>query len=260
MTNDDSLKKTEKILLRNELFDRIVNSVDSRYVALRKDFLDDFKKKLFCGQIGIIEDVILGEKTNKYCSVVFPNYANNERPFYQCLIEKHYLLPLFEFDPQTYRETETIAGQNEKILEKKGLRNLTLDEIRHEWETAEFDVIQNTGLKKHNQYKNRFKRGRLVTIQFDFTQGTDDGRTFNIQAGQIGIISNEKRNNFVEVTFWTIPVGLLALERKNFVSWTQNDKQNDNPVNYAINLWKRKIVIHQDFLFPLYCEELEERM
>ena len=134
---------------------------------------------------------------------------------------------------------------------------ITINEIRDKWEIEDFPVIQNSAIKQHTKFTTRFRRGQLVTVQFDFEQkvkiNENETATYIIQAGQTGIISDYINSNILEVTFWAIPFVLLALERKDFVS----SPPKDNPFSYAINSWKRKIFIHKDFLFPLYCKDLQ---
>lgn len=244
---------------RNELFDRIVYSGMSCYAALRKDFFKEnyFRYNLFCGQVGEIENVI-SQKNKKCYLVTFTDYKNNENEYAHCLIEKKDLLPLFCFDPITYEKINTIHNkysEEPKILQKDV--PMTIQKIRDEWEEQDFSVsLNDKKLKKHNKSETRFNRGQLVTVVFDFKPKgeTNEKESFLIQAGQVGIISNDKKNkNFVEVIFWSIPFGLLALKGENFVSAPQKFDLS----RYAINSWERKISIHKDYLFPLYCEELK---
>jgi hypothetical protein len=252
--------------LRNELFDRIAYSGMSCYAALRKDFVKEkyFRYNIFCGQVAEIENVI--SQKNKECYVLtFTDYKNNENEYAHCVIEKKYLLPLFCFDPTIYKKMKTIHNEysdEPKVLRKD--RVMTVQEIRDQWEEQDFSVnLNDTQLTKHTKLETRFNRGQLVTVVFDFKpkSETNENENFIIQAGQVGIISNDKKNdkknkNFVEVTFWSIPFGLLALKGENFVS----SPLKHNPLIYATNPSEKKISIHKDFLFPLYCEALESSM
>lgn len=180
---------------------------------------------------------------------------------------------MFCFDPTTYTKIKTKHHEdventsdeddnNIPVLQKTA--EITIHEIRTNWEKNDFSVSLNDNeLRKHNKVETRFNRGQLVTLLFDLEQEFGiENKTEKciIQAGQTGIISNEKNDNdndnIVEVTFWSIPLGLLALEGEDFVS----APQQLDPFSCAINSWERKISIDKDFLFPLYCEELESSM
>jgi hypothetical protein len=247
---------------RNELFDRIVYSGMSCYAALRKDFVKTkyFRYNLFCGQVGEIENVI--SQKNKDCYLVtFTDYKNNGDDYARCFIEKKYLLPLFCFYPTIYKNIITIHNKySDDPVVLKLEEKLTIQKIRDDWEERDFSVnLNDIQLTKHTRVKTRFNRGQLVTVLFDFKPKveTKENESFIIQAGQVGIISNDEKNkNFVEVTFWSIPFGLLAVKGENFVSSTPEQ----NPLSYATNPWEKKISIDKNFLFPLYCEELESLM
>lgn len=99
-----------------------------------------------------------------------------------------------------------------------------------------------------------------------------------IQASQTGIISKDSTkipdmgSDIVEVTFWSIPFGSLASERKELVSESllQNLANGASSLNtgsledsfdlesLVTSSWKKIIRIHKDYVFPLYCETLQE--
>lgn len=160
-------------------------------------------------------------------------------------------------------KTEYNKYNNEpKVLQKDSI--FTIQQIRDQWEKRDLNRnLNDTKLRKHNKLKTRFDRGQLVTVVFDFKLEikTDENNNFIIQAGQVGIISSDNNNdknnnNFVEVIFWSIPFELLALNGAGFVS----SPPEENPLVYATNPWEKKISIDKNFLFPLYCEELESLM
>lgn len=266
----DIFSKERKEKIRDELFDRIVNSGINCYVALRQDFVKEnyFHYNLFCGQVAEIENVIL-EKNKKWYSLSFKDYKNNENEYAHCLIEKKDLLPLFCFHPDYYKTIETKHDKDEEDsielnkeedpIELNEIDKITIHEIRNIWEEKDFNISQNDKkLSKHTKLRSRFKRGHLVTVLVDFKKEdeTDENEdVIEIQAGQVGIISNDKKNknNLVEVTFWSIPFGRLPFARKKLVSSPAKSK----PSNYAINPWEIQISIHKDYLFPLYFEELK---
>lgn len=260
---DDSAQEnltteTETVLKenhRNELFDRLAYNQITCYAALRKDFVKEnyFRYNLFCGQVGEIQNVISKKNKDSYL-VTFTDYKNNENEYADCLIKKKDLLPLFYFSPAIYQTSQTKPNPESDQIE---LDILTIQQIRNKWEEHDFSInLNNTKLRRHNKLKTRFNHGQLVTVVFDFKTDTETGEneSFIIQAGQVGIISNDKNknNNFIEVTFWSIPFGLLATNGEDFVS----SPPEENPLIYATDSWEKKISIDKYFLFPLYCEKL----
>lgn len=244
--------KKDKADYRNELFDFIVANGFECYVALCIDYPEN---NLFCGQVGEIEHVIIEEPDTDSYLVTFIDYKHRKQEeITQCLVKKEHLLPLFCFDPNTYEESIQEEDEEEGIM--------SINTIRNKWEELEFDIISTQNLVPHTKSETRFQVGELVTIQFDFEQTTKNDEIFIIQAGQIGIISDIKKDDCVEITFWTIPFGRLARVKKDFSFSSPSSpcfaRQRDfNPFIYAINSWERKISIHKDFLFPLYCERLK---
>ena len=130
-------------------------------------------------------------------------------------------------------------------------------------------LFQNSNLRDIKKLENRFQIGQLVTIEVYFQQKTNN-KSFVIQAGQTGIISKDKiddDDNVVEVTFWSIPFGLLALIREGFLSSSLPStptaslpstlKADFNPLSYATSFWERKISINKNYLLPLYVENLD---
>jgi hypothetical protein len=240
-TTDSEFKrflKNEVGIKRNEYFDKIVEQGFPCYVAL---LVDDFshKPKLFCGQVGEIESVELPYNNKNEYLVKFFNYETDEGLGYERLINKKNLLPLFDFGPSVY--------------------NTKITEIRNRWEEQEVHSILNWKLTGHKKTRSRFKKGHLVTVQFDFEQEATNGEKIVVQAGQIGIISHkfklneELRGNNVEVTFRSIPFGTLVENRTKIA----NAKAHELTSEVIGAPWEIKIFIKQDFLFPLYWQALE---
>jgi hypothetical protein len=232
------------------------------YVALLIDYPE---KNLFCGQVGEIQHVQIDQNENFYF-LIFIDFQNNENNFAYCVVEKNYLLPLFSSDPDEDQKIEI------PFQEDKNKKPITLQEVRDKWEEFQVHNISTLGLKLHKKVASRFEIGQLVTLQFDIEQKMSNNEAFTIQAGQVGIISKtqdldtgtqnldtetqkldtetqdldleiQKLDNCVEVTFLSIPFGELAREREKLVSLSTSSRE-------------RKICIHKDFLFPLYCEKL----
>jgi len=249
-TTDITNKKSITKNVRDEIFDSIVNSGIECYAALRTDILMP-TIHLFRGQVGKIERVIL-EAENQHCYlVIFLDYNKNRDEFYRCLVEKENLLPLFCFDPDIYNEYKNTE------------ETPSINQIRDNWEVLKFDVTPKLQLLLHKRVSTRFRIGQLVTIEVDFEQKTDAEPPFVIQAGQTGIISASISDDVVEVTFWSMPFGLLAVIREGFLSSSlpstsaSSLEANFDPLSYATSSWKRKIFIDKNFLFPLYVENLD---
>ena len=254
----DPNAKYSKKKIRNDLFDRIVKRGIEWYAALLVDIVNEPTRRLFRGQVGKIENVILNDEEEKhYYLVIFIDYEKDRDEFNRCLVEKENLLPLFCFDPDTYKKY------------KKPDLSQSINELRDKWEQFKFDVIPKLELARHKKAENRFHIGQLVTIEVDFQQKTNN-KSFVIQAGQTGIISKDKiddDDNVVEVTFWSIPFGLLALIREGFLSSSLPStptaslpstlKADFNPLSYATSSWERKISINKNYLLPLYVENLD---
>jgi hypothetical protein len=246
-TTDITNKKSITKNVRDEIFDSIVNSGIECYVALRTDILNKPRIHLFRGQVGTIERVLL-EDENQHCYlVIFIDYKKDHDEFYRCLVKKENLLPLFCFDPDIYKEY------------KKTEQTQSINEIRDNWELFQFDVTPKLQFVLHKKVSTRFKIGQLVTIEVDFEQKTDAEPPFVIQAGQTGIISASINDDVVEVTFWSMPFGLLAVIREGFLSSSlpSSPEANLAPLSYATSSWERKIFIDKNFLFPLYVENLD---
>ena len=238
--NKESVTKN----VRNELLDCIVKSGIECYTALLIDIVIDPANHLFCGQVGKIENVILDKEDQDCYLLTFIDYKKGQNEFAQCLVKKETLLPLFCFDPETYEKY------------KKPEQETSINELRNRWQSCKFEVTSKLELARHKKSENQFQVGQLVTIEVDFEQKTNN-ESFFIQAGQIGILSKVFRNtDSVEVTFWSIPFGLLALTRKDFLSSSRNLLPKHNPLRYATSSWERKIRICKDYLFPLYVENL----
>ena len=89
---------TVKKKIRNDLFDRIVNKGIECYAALLVDIVNEPTRRLFRGQVGKIENVILNDEEEKhYYLVIFIDYEKDRDEFNRCLVEKENLLPLFCF-------------------------------------------------------------------------------------------------------------------------------------------------------------------
>lgn len=187
--NQDLSADKQKLLFRNQLFNTIVNEENFWYAAL---IIDDEKNKLFCGQVC---EIIHSFQKNgiEYFLAVFPDFFNGEE-IVECLIEKNHVLPLFYFDPKFY-EKQT-------------------QEARNKWEEFKVHDISTSLLKPHKKSKIRFQITQLVTLQLDFEQKCEDNTSFFIQAGQVGVISKILDDANVEVTFRSIPLGILALEKE----------------------------------------------
>lgn len=235
--------------IRNDLFDRIINSGIECYAALRIDVGNQLSTRLFRGQVGKIENVILNNEEKKhYYSLVFIDYKKDRDVFNQCLVKKENLLPLFCFDPEKY-------DKYKELNQTQGI-----NELRKKWDSIKFEVTPKLELAQHKKVENQFQVGQLVTMEVDFEQKTNSD-FFIIQAGQTGIISKDKiddDNNVVEVTFWSIPFGLLALIKEDFLpsSVPSPSKTDFNPLSFATSSWEKKIFINKNYLLPLYVEDL----
>lgn len=241
-------EKAEPQKIRNDAFDSIVNTGIECHVALRVDVIDKpTNRHLFCGQVGKIENVDLSDSYEDHYLVTFIDYKKDHDEFARCFVKKKDLLPLFCFAPDIYRNY------------KRRDQTLSINQIRDSWELFQFDVAPQSELTSHKKVSTRFKIGRLVTIQVNFQQELSDGTSFTIQAGQTGVISQLKDTDYVEVTFWSIPFGILAVTRKKLVSSSLPSflENNFDPLNSANSSWKKKISIHKDFLFPLYVQNLD---
>lgn len=241
---------------RNVLFDAIFNTGISYCAALLTDQLDI---NLFCGQIGEIQPVILDKNTEKNSFFLqFIDFENDEQEITSVVVKKENLLPLFSFDPTQDEKIKTTV--------KKQIQDeiLTLKEIRDIWEEKKFNKISTDTLELHRKAESRFEIGQLATVQVDVEQKLfhSTNEKFTIQAGQTGIISNMSNTDidYVEITFWSLPLGTLALERKQLVTKNQNLGSvagSFNPQSIGYSGWKKTIRIHKDYVFPLYCEALD---
>lgn len=127
---------------------------------------------------------------------------------------------------------------------------MTLKEVRNKWKKLQVHDISTLELATHKRSHSRFLVDQLVTIQVDFIT-----ESFTIQAGQTGIISDIKENdmsNMVDVTFWSMLFGTLALNREELISTSKNQILESS----AENFWKKTVTIYKHYLFPLYCEDL----
>jgi hypothetical protein len=59
-------------------------------------------------------------------------------------------------------------------------------------------------------------------------------------------------SNMIDVTFWLLLFGQLALEKEKLISTPENQILE----NSAENSWKKTVAIYKHYLFPLYCEDL----
>jgi hypothetical protein len=214
--NQDLSANKHQLLFRNQLFNTIVNEKNFWYAAL---LIDDEKNKLFCGQVC---EIINSFQKNgiEYFLVVFTDFLNEEE-ILECLIEKEHFLPLFYFDPPFY-EKET-------------------QEARNKWEEFKVHHISTLLLKPHKKSKIRFQITQLVTLQLDFEQKHEDNKSFFIQAGQVGVISKILDDANVEVTFRSIPLGILAVEKQMSV-YTDVE-------NLSITNWKKKFIFVKTFFY-----------
>ncbi len=217
--------------------------------------LEGYTKHLFRGQVGKIEEVVLNKEEEKlYYKIEFIDYKKNRDVFYQCLVEKENLLPLFCFDEDVY------ASTRDEEPDGRGV-----NEFRERWELQKFPITPQLNLAFHKKVKKPFEVGQLVTIEVNFEQQykTTENKieSFTIQAGQTGIISKKNiSNNNVEVTFWSIHFETLAIIGKDFLpsSLFLLRKRAFNPFSFATSSWERKIYIDKNYLFPLYVENLNE--
>lgn len=95
-----------------------------------------------------------------------------------------------------------------------------LSEVRKIRAEQENDRVQPDTLilQPHRKSKsiNRFTLNRLVTIQTDFKQVGEDKnqpKKIIVEAGQVGIISNITNDEYVEVLFRSLALGMLLSER-----------------------------------------------
>jgi len=250
--NQENNPKQVNEKFRNILFDLIVESGLECYVALLVDIDIDLtnKKHLFCGQVGKIEKIVPEQETEGYYLVTFLDYKKDQETYYGGYVKKENLLPLFSFDPDKNKNyTEPLKNQN-------------IDEIREKWASRKFEVKKKNELKPHKKSANPFRVGQLVTIEFDVKQDLPNNENFIIQAGQTGIISKKFKKtdfvtdntdlvtdntDFVEVTFWSMPFELLALEKKKLFR---------SPYRFRYSSWEKKIRINKNYLLPLYVENL----
>ena len=261
----------EKQDFRNELFEFIVNSNVVYYAAL---LIDIPEENLFCGQIGEIQRVILDEDTEKNSYfLTFIDFENGQNEIIDCVVKKQDLLPLFSFDPTQDKEIRTTFEKETK----------TLKEVRDLWERNDVHNISTEQLKPHNKSETRFEIGQLVTVEVDVQQRVLNSEAFIIQAGQTGIISNDITTNpdididSVEITFWSMPFGILALNRNELIppkgeqfgpqanpnnggdssDTNSTDSDSFDPERFADSPWKKTIRIKKNYVFPLYCEALD---
>lgn len=259
---------------RNALFDAIFNSGISYYAALLTDQLE---RNLFCGQIGEIQHVILDKNTEKNSFFLkFIDFDNDQDEITNFVVKKENLLPLFSFDPTRDDQIRiTVKGQMQDEI-------LTIKEIRDRWEKNQFNKISTDILEPHSKSEARFEIGQLATVQVNVEQklSNSNNEKFIIQAGQTGIISKISNIDidYVEVTFWSMPFGTLALERQQLVTENQNlgsladsfdpenlaDSSDSESLADSFDIesladspWKKTICIHKDYVFPLYCEALD---
>lgn len=242
--NQESSPKQINDKFRNKLFDLIVKSGLECYVALL-DIDTDFMNKqyLFCGQVGKIEKILPEKKTEDYYLVTFIDYKKDEETYYGGYVKKENLLPLFSFN----------SDKNKNYTEP--LKNQNINEIRDKWVSYKFNIKEKDQLKPHKKSANPFRVGQLVTVEFDVKQNLPNNRDFIIQAGQTVIISKKFKNtdfvtdntDLVEVTFWSMPFGLLALEKKKLFK---------SPNRFRYSFWEKKIRINKNYLLPLYVENL----
>ncbi len=231
-TSLSDLKKSS----RSELIQQIINVGGEYHVAILRD---DPKKRLFRGQVGQIQDVLLSKEKFIYSFVIFKDYKEDDMEYFRDLIENDNLLPLFCSNDEFYNEYSK-PGENGNI-----------NTLRENWDSAQFSFTPQLELLRHNKIKNRFKVGQLVTIEVDFEQmpQVNEKKSFIIQAGQVGIISKTKINddkNFVEVTFWAINFEVLATMKKDFLpsSVLLSEKQAKfNRACYAFNPWEKKSIL-----------------
>lgn len=274
---DDSAQENlkpqdQKKKFRNALLDSMFNSGIVKYAALLKD---ESEHNLFCGQVGEVQDVTIATAKNPEkdcCFLTFIDFDNNGHDITNCVVKKENLLPLFSFDPT---EDETITT----IFKDRLVESIwTMKKIRDEWDEHEVHYISKEKLKKHTRSETRFEIGQLVTVEVDFKQTlrNPNNEVFIIQAGQTGIISKTHAldttldTDCVEVTFWSMPFGSLASERKELVSKSlpQNlanvaSSSNTDSLEDSLDIeslvdssWTKTIRIHKDHVFPLYCETL----
>lgn len=249
----DYQKKDYRKILLNAMFDsKIV-----KYAALLKD---ESEQNLFCGQVGQVQDVTIANNPEEDCCFLkFIDFDNDEDEIINCIVKKENLLPLFSLDPTAYEQT--------KVEVKGPLRDkvCTIKEIRDDWDKYEVHEISNEQLKNHSRCDTRFEIGQLVTVEVNVKQELSNNESFSIQAGQTGIISKDStkisntENDLVEVTFWSMPFGSLASERKELVSEFLPGNLDSSYVNSLVTSpWKKIIRIHKNYVFPLYYEILQE--
>ena len=244
---------------------------DSRIVQYAALLKDESEQNLFCGQVGEVQDVIIANNPEKDCCfLTFIDFDNDEHYITNCVVKKENLLPLFSFDPTRYEQTKV------KLNGQLGEDNYTIKKIRDYWDESEVHEISKEKLKNHNRSDTRFEIGQLVTVEIDFEQKMSNNEVVIIQAGQTGIISKDSTkipdmgSDIVEVTFWSIPFGSLASERKELVSESllQNLANGASSLNtgnledsfdlesFVTSSWKKIIRIHKDYLLSLYVENL----
>lgn len=244
---------------------------DSRIVQYAALLKDESEQNLFCGQVGEVQDVIIANNPEKDCCfLTFIDFDNDEHYITNCVVKKENLLPLFSFDPTRYEQTKV------KLNGQLGEDNYTIKKIRDYWDESEVHEISKEKLKNHNRSDTRFEIGQLVTVEIDFEQKMSNNEVVIIQAGQTGIISKDSTkipdmgSDIVEVTFWSIPFGSLASERKELVSESllQNLANGASSLNtgnledsfdlesFVTSSWKKIIRIHKDYLLSLYVKNL----
>ncbi len=230
---------------RNRLLDAMFDSRIVKYAALLKD---ESEQNLFCGQVGEVQAVTIANNPEKDCCfLTFIDFDNDEHYITNCVVKKENLLPLFSFDPTRYEQTKV------KLNGQLGEDNYTIKKIRDYWDESEVHEISKEKLKNHSRSDTRFEIGQLVTVEIDFEQKMSNNEVVIIQAGQTGIISKDSTkipdmgSDIVEVTFWSMPFGLLALEKKKLFK---------SPNRFRYSFWEKKIRINKNYLLPLYVENL----
>lgn len=199
------------------------------YVALTKDYIKPETKEpyLYYGQIGKV-NFLPDEET---CWVEFYDFdVDDPKLIHQLKLPIIDLLPLFFFQPSTYS----------KNIKKR----------RDEFYNCQFQLPQittNFTFQQHSKTAKRFSINQLVTVESYFFEESRTGK-IEVQAGQVGRISEILDNQLVKVSFRSLPLAILHLRIQ----------KNSAELDSYFSKWSVEITIHKDYLFHLYYENLTQ--
>ena len=206
-------------------------------VALTKDYIKENQPKLFYGQIG--EVVFLPD--NETCWVKFYHYKNQNKNQEPKLI--HQLqLPIVDLFPLFFENPLTDIIEIQEYREKFSNTQDNYLEEKSKDEEFKKQVI----FASHRKSENRVSLNQIVTVGTDFTF-TINNNIVTIYAGQVGKISKILKNDLVEVSFKSAFLNQLISEIE-----TSSVNKMD-----SFNNCFAKIIIHKDYLFYLYYQNLD---